>query len=50
VTVFGAALRVPVTSFVLGLELFGWRNAGLWTGLAVMQLVLRMRRLRNFPG
>ncbi|MFN5800491.1 MAG: hypothetical protein ACK5AN_23460, partial [Planctomyces sp.] len=39
VTVFGAALRVPATSLVLGLELFGWRDAGLWTGLMVMLLV-----------
>ena len=41
VTVFGAALRVPATSLVLGLELFGWRDAGLWTGLMVMQFVQR---------
>jgi len=47
VTVFGAALRVPVTAFVLGLELFGWRDAGVWTGLAVMQVALRTRRLRG---
>lgn len=47
VTVFGAALRVPVTAFVLGLELFGWRDAGVWTGLAVMQVALRARRLRG---
>jgi H+/Cl- antiporter ClcA len=42
VTVFGAALRVPVTSLVLGLELFGWRDVELWTGLIVMQVAQRV--------